>query len=55
MIERGEAILGSRTELEPFALRVTSVYRREDDQWRILLRHADPIVAPRPVDAALSG
>ena len=53
-IERGEAMFGGRTEREPFALRVTSIYRREDEQWRILLRHADPIVAPRPVDATLS-
>lgn len=54
-IERGEAMLGLLTEPEPFALRVTSVYRREDDQWRIVLRHADPIPAPRPVDATFSG
>ena len=54
-IERGKAMLGGRTETEPFALRVTSIYRREDEQWRIVLRHADPILAPRPVDATLSG
>ena len=54
-IERGEAMLGGRSELESFALRVTSIYRREDGQWRIVLRHADPIVAPRPVDATLNG
>jgi len=54
-IERGQAILGARSELESFALRVTSVYRREDERWRIALRHADPIVAPRPDDATLSG
>jgi len=54
-IERGEAMLGGRSELEPFALRVTSVYRREDGQWRIVLRHADPIVAPRAADATLGG
>jgi ketosteroid isomerase-like protein len=54
-IERGEAMLGGRTEHESFALRVTSVYRREDGQWRIVLRHADPIVGPRPIDSTLSG
>jgi ketosteroid isomerase-like protein len=54
-IERGEAMLGGRSELESFALRVTSVYRREDGQWRIVLRHADPIVAPRAADATLGG
>lgn len=54
-IERGAAMLGGRTEPELFALRVTSIYRREDGKWRIVLRHADPILAPRPVDATLSG
>jgi ketosteroid isomerase-like protein len=54
-IERGKAMLGGRSEPEPFALRVTSVYRREGGQWRIMLRHADPIVAPRPAEATLGG
>jgi ketosteroid isomerase-like protein len=53
-IERGEARIGGRSGLESFALRVTSLYRREDGEWRIALRHADPIVAPRAVDAKLS-
>jgi ketosteroid isomerase-like protein len=54
-IERGEAMLGGRTEPESFALRVTSVYRREDERWRIALRHADPLLARKPADATLSG
>jgi ketosteroid isomerase-like protein len=54
-IERGEAMFGGRTESEPFALRVTTVYRREDEQWRIVLRHADPLPPPRPLDATLTG
>jgi ketosteroid isomerase-like protein len=53
-VERGQAMLGGRSELEDFALRVTSLYRREDGQWRIVLRHADPIVVPRPPDATLA-
>ena len=52
-VERGQAMLGGRSELEEFVLRVTSIYRREDGQWRIVLRHADPIAAPRPADATL--
>lgn len=54
-VERGEAMLGGCSELESFALRTTSIYRREDGQWRIVLRHADPIVAPRAADATLGG
>lgn len=53
-VERGQAMLGGRSELEDFALRVTSIYRREEGQWRIVLRHADPIVVVRPPDATLT-
>jgi len=52
-VERGQAMLGGRSELEDFVLRVTSIYRREDGRWRIVLRHADPIVVPRAADATL--
>jgi len=54
-IERGEAKLGGRPQHEPFTLRVTTIYRLEDAQWRIVLRHADPIVAPRAAGATLGG
>ena len=54
-IERGEAMVGGRTEPETFAIRVTSIYRREDEHWRIVLRHADPLLAPKPADATLGG
>ena len=53
-IERGEARIGGRSELESFALRVTSIYRREDGDWRIVLRHADPLVGVRAVEKTLS-
>jgi ketosteroid isomerase-like protein len=53
-IERGQAKVGGAQKLSPFALRVTSVYRFEDGDWKIVLRHADPIMAARPPDAALA-
>jgi ketosteroid isomerase-like protein len=52
-IERGQAKLGGQGELRSFTLRVTSIYRLEDGEWRIVLRHADPITVPRPADATL--
>jgi ketosteroid isomerase-like protein len=31
------------TPLDPYTLRVTHVYRREDGEWRIVHRHADSL------------
>jgi ketosteroid isomerase-like protein len=42
-IEDWRARVGDRPEVEPFRLRVTSIMRREDGAWRMVLRHADPI------------
>jgi len=52
-IERGRAKVGGGPEPESFALRVTSTYRLEDGAWKIVLRHADPIMTAKPKDASL--
>ena len=41
-IERLEAKVGGRQELSEIALRVTCIYRRESDGWKLVHRHADP-------------
>jgi ketosteroid isomerase-like protein len=46
--ERWQARVGERREVENFELRVTSTLRREDGAWRLVHRHADPIVTPDP-------
>jgi ketosteroid isomerase-like protein len=46
--ERWQAKVGDRSEVENFELRVTSTLRREDGAWRLVHRHADPIVTPHP-------
>jgi ketosteroid isomerase-like protein len=40
--------------VEPYTLRVTHVYRREDGEWKIVHRHADspPINQTAPADAS---
>src|SRR6266511_3530080 len=42
-LEHWQAKVGEREDVEPFDLRVTTTLRREDDTWRIVHRHADPI------------
>lgn len=55
-IEQSRGPLGDTTgALHPFALRATTVFRREEDRgWRICHRHADPITTPRPVDSLIT-
>lgn len=45
-IERALVRRAGTDELVPMALRVTTIFRREDDGWRLCLRHADRITAP---------
>jgi len=56
-IERYQARVGGAAELAPVALRVTTVFRREDSEWKVTHRHADPITTPRPAESVsqLSG
>jgi ketosteroid isomerase-like protein len=52
-VEHSRAKLGGATEKVAFSLRVTTVFRREDDGWKIVHRHADPITTPRPVQSVV--
>jgi ketosteroid isomerase-like protein len=45
-IEEWKARVGDRSEISPFTLRVTTVFRSENGTWRIVHRHADPISTP---------
>jgi ketosteroid isomerase-like protein len=52
-IERVEVKIAGRTEQSEFAARVTSVYRSEEDGWKLLHRHADPRVSRQTADSVL--
>jgi ketosteroid isomerase-like protein len=52
-IERVVAKVGDSDDLRRITLRVTMIYRREDDGWKIVLRQADPIMTPRPIDSII--
>jgi ketosteroid isomerase-like protein len=40
--------IADRDHVEPWRLRVTTTFRNEDGQWRVIQRHADPIAAVHP-------
>ena len=50
-IEQARVRLGGAREPADVSLRVTSIFRREEDGWRVLHRHADPITTPRPAES----
>lgn len=52
-LEHWQAKVGGGSEISPFELRVTSIYRPEGGTWALVHRHADPITTPQPPDAVL--
>jgi ketosteroid isomerase-like protein len=50
-IHRFRAKIGGADELAPISIRVTTIYRREDEGWRVVHRHADPITGERSVES----
>jgi ketosteroid isomerase-like protein len=52
-IERFTAMLEGRPDLNALALRVTCIYRREDDDWKLVHRHADPRVSRHSPESVL--
>ena len=53
-LQSGEARLDGCEEFSPLALRVTEIFRREEDTWKIIHRHADPIMGKDQVHGGAS-
>ena len=47
-LEHAGGKVGGREDVAPATLRVTMIYRPEEDGWKVVHRHADPITTPRP-------
>jgi ketosteroid isomerase-like protein len=48
-IERQHGVVGGRPD-QDWSLRVTLVFRREEGEWRLAHRHADPLTHPLDMD-----
>jgi ketosteroid isomerase-like protein len=44
-IERSTARMAGSSEVQRLALRVTSIFRRENGEWKLVHRHADPLMS----------
>jgi ketosteroid isomerase-like protein len=52
-VERAEAKVGGRKDSAPIALRVTTIFRPEAGEWKIVHRHADPITTARAAESVI--
>ena len=53
-IERAEAKIGTREEITPLAVRATMTFRPEEDgEWKVVHRHADPIITPQLAESVI--
>ena len=52
-VERFRARVGGSDELTRIAIRATTVFRREDGNWKVTHRHGDPITSMRPAESVL--
>ena len=52
-IERCQAKVEGRDDVTPIAVRVTTIFRREEDEWKVVHRHADPITKAQPAESVI--
>jgi uncharacterized protein (TIGR02246 family) len=50
-VERLRAKVGGHEDVATVSIRCTSIFRREEDGWRLVHRHADGITSDRPAES----
>jgi ketosteroid isomerase-like protein len=52
-LEEWRTKLGGREDVTPFTLRVTTLFRAEGGEWKVVHRHADSITTARPAESVI--
>ena len=52
-VERARAKVGGSEDIAPIALRSTMIFRPEDDEWKVVHRHADPVTTPQAAESVI--
>jgi len=52
-MERCQAKVEGRDDVTPIAVRVTTIFRPEEDTWKVVHRHADPIATAQPAESVI--
>jgi ketosteroid isomerase-like protein len=52
-LEWTRAKFGGAAEMTPVSLRATTIFRREEGEWKIVYRHADPITTTQPAESVI--
>ena len=52
-LEHTEGKVGAREDIAPVTIRVTMIFRPEEEEWKVEYRHADPITTPRPAESVV--
>ena len=53
-LEHAEGKVGEREDIAPSTLRVTMIYRPEEEgEWKVVHRHADPITTAQPAESVI--
>jgi ketosteroid isomerase-like protein len=52
-IERAKTKVGGKEDIAPISLRATMIFRPEEGEWKVVHRHAGPIITPQPAESVI--
>ena len=52
-VERMKAKVEGRDDITSISVRVTTIFRSEEGEWKVVHRHADPITSAQPAESVI--